>query len=240
FSDAIEIVDANDQAHVGFAETLWHRGEHRQAIEQMERALQISGDDPSISQRLGRMYLEMNWLAEAQVQCDIALKGNRNSADAWALRGDCFAAADQTRQALAAYHRALALRPDSPEIQLAAAEVYQRQGRFDRSLATLDHLRDAMPADGEPPKSHLMRGIALQSLGRPGEARTSFVMARETMPDSTLPLEALVRLEITEKRFAVAQSLLDELDVRAPMTPGTMSLHQELAIHRDGTSVIRR
>ena len=142
FTDALDVSKTDDRAHWGLAEAFWNRNDHERAIEHMEHAVRLSAGDPKFVQRLGRMYLELGRLAEADSHSLWALELNRDSAPAWALRGDCLKAASETDDALAAYHRALAIQPDYPDVQLQAAELYLAEHPFDRVPATLDRLQD--------------------------------------------------------------------------------------------------
>ncbi|GAA5506619.1 lipopolysaccharide assembly protein B [Novipirellula caenicola] len=212
FSDALEVSSADDRAHWGLAESLWQRGEHDAAIEHMEQAVRLSASDPKRVQRLGRMYLEVGRDQEAQQQSLAALAAARSSADVWALRGDCLLAAGQLPEALAAYHRALALQPDFPEVQLQAAEIYHREHRYGRLLATLDRLQDGMGTDATPARADVLQGIAMRQLGRSDEAQKCFVRATEKDPtDSTARLE-------------LATLLLDQGNVEAAKESLAMAL----------------
>ncbi len=212
FSDALDVSRADDRAHWGLAESLWQRGEHDAAIEHMEQAVRLSASDPKRVQRLGRMYLEVGRDQEAQQQSLAALATARTSADVWALRGDCLLAAGQLPDALAAYHRALALQPDFPEVQLQAAEIYHQEHRYGRLLATLDRLQDGMGTDATPARADVLQGIAMRQLGRSDEAQKCFVRATEKDPsDSTARLE-------------LATLLLDQGNVEAAKESLAMAL----------------
>ena len=143
FNDALAQSNADDRAHRGLAESLWQREDRAAAIKHMEQAVRLSGAEPKLIERLGRMYFEVGRVDDAFQQSMIALQANRVSAPVWALRGDCLLQQGQLDDALAAYHRALAIQPDFVQVQLQAAEVYRSQGRYDRLLATLDRLQES-------------------------------------------------------------------------------------------------
>ena len=169
FTDALEISQADDRAHWGLAEAYWNRGDKELATQHMEQAVRLSAGDPKFVGRLGEMYLDLGRLAEADQQSQMALSGARDSPGAWQLRGDCLRAAGEEEEALGAYHRALGLQPDFPEVQLQAADIYRSQERYDRLLATLDRLEDSMGADQTPARADLLQGIALRKMGRRGK-----------------------------------------------------------------------
>ncbi|EMI41242.1 tetratricopeptide repeat protein [Rhodopirellula sp. SWK7] len=190
FSESLDVSDSNDAAHRGLADTLWQRGRRNDAIEHLKQAVQLSAGDPKHLQRLGRMYLELGRVDEAARQCEIALQSDREWAALWALWGDCENAQGRADSALAAYHRALSLQPDYPYVQLQAAEIYHRQQRHDRLLATLDRLNESSSSlmmnqtDGGivPGRADLLRGLAMRELGRIEESNRYLVAAAQKNP----------------------------------------------------------
>lgn len=198
FTDALEISQADDRAHWGLAESYWNRGDKELAAQQMEQAVRLSAGDPRFVGRLGEMYLDLGRLAEAEQHSQMALSGTRDSPEAWRLRGDCLRAAGQEDQALGAYHRALALQPDFPAVQLQAADIYRSQERFDRLLATLDQLEDSMGADKTPSRADLLQGIALRKMGRGAAAKRSFVRAGQKDPADAAPHLELAMLALED------------------------------------------
>ncbi|TWU42115.1 tetratricopeptide repeat protein [Novipirellula artificiosorum] len=214
FASALEVSSTDDRAHWGLAESLWQRNEADLAIRHMEQAVRLSAGDPKRVQRLGRMYLEVGRLEEAQQQSLTALATNRGSAEVWALRGDCLRAAGQLPRALAAYHRALAIQPDFPEVQLQAAEIYHQEKRYGRLLATLDRLQDGLGPDATPPRADVLQGIAMRQVGRFDEAQKSLVRAVQKNPSDATPHLELASLlleqgdtEQAKQELAIALSV---------------------------------
>ena len=89
FLNAVELSEGDDRAHWGLAESYWNRGDRELAIQQMQRAVELSAGDPKLVQRLGRMHLELGRIDEADDHSQWALESDRQSAEAWALKGDC-------------------------------------------------------------------------------------------------------------------------------------------------------
>lgn len=208
FSDALEVSKADDRAHWGLAEAFWKRGERERAIEHMEQAVRLSAGDPKFVERLGRMYLELGRGEEADHHSQWALQTKRDSPDSWRLRGDCLRASGKDDDALAAYHRALALQPDFPEVQIASAEIYRDQRRFDRLLATLDRLQDGMGPEETPASVDLLQGIAMRQLGRAEEARRYLVRACQKSPTDATPHLELAALAIEQGEIEKARDSL--------------------------------
>ncbi|MGI9474703.1 MAG: tetratricopeptide repeat protein [Rubripirellula sp.] len=209
FTDALEVSTADDRAHWGLAESYWKRQETELAIEQMEQAVRLSAGDPKMVQRLGHMYLQIGRLQEAESHSLWALETERDSAQAWALRGNYLKAAGKDDEALAAYHRALALQPDYPQVQLQAAEIYHLNLEYDRLLATLDRLQDSVGTDAAPARVDVLRGIAMRNHERFEEARRCFARASiKPDADATAHLE-LASLEMQTGNIPQARASLE-------------------------------
>lgn len=220
FNDALQVSGNDDRAHQGLAESLWQRGERDAAIKHMEQAARLSAGDPQFVQRLGRMYLDVGRITEANQHSLSALSGDRDSADVWALRGDCLNAQGHHDKALAAYHRALALKPDFPDVQLQAAAIYRVQGRYDRVLATLDRLQEGLGGIEIPAQAEMLRGIAMRQLGQSIEARRCFARAATKNPEDADPHLQIASLcldqgDLQEARNSVKVAMqLDPIAVR--------------------------
>ncbi len=228
FSDALKLSQTDDRAHWGYAESLWQRGDRKMAIEHMEQAVRLSGNDPEALIRLGRMYFEVERIADAATQADLALKANRSLATGWALRGNVLASSGHRTEALAAYHQALALQPEMPEAQLAAAEIYASMGRHDRVLATLDRMQDRMGTHDCPCRAHALRGIALQELGRPDEARRAFAIAVGQQPTDVDLLFRWSNAEWQAGDLAAARNTIQRALILAPENQPCLRLAHDL------------
>lgn len=200
FLQALDLSDSDDRARWGLAESYWQRGEQTAAVQQMEQAVELSAGDPKLVQRLGRMYLELGRIEEATHHSIWALDLDRYSAQAWSLRGDCLRASQEPDQALAAYHRALAIQPDFAQAQIETAEIYLSQSRHDRVVATLDRVQDERGLRESPAKVDLLRGIAMQELGRFEDAKRCFARASEKAPDDATPFLRLAELALIQGR----------------------------------------
>ena len=224
FTEALNKSENDERAHWGLAEANWNRQETALAVEHMEQAVRLSAGDPKMVQRLGQMYLDMGRLEEAKTHSLWTLESERDSAEAWALYGDCLrATAGATdpehpalQRALAAYHRALALQPDYPKVQQTAAEIYLQQKRYDRVLATLDRLHDTHGVDAASARVDLLRGIAFRQEGRTDDAKVSFRRAIAKDGSDPEPLIELAALELRDGEIERARSALEQASKIAP------------------------
>lgn len=228
FSDALSVSKSDDRAHWGLAESFWERGERELAIKQIEQAVRLSAGDPKLVQRAGRMYLEVGRLDEADQHSQWALRLQRDSEEAWALRGDCLRAAGEDKEALAAYHRALALRPDYVEVQLQAAEIYRAGRRFDRVLATLDRLQDGIGIEEAPPRVDMLQGIAMRRLGRSEEAHGCFVRAARKDPSDPAPHLEIASLALEQDDAESARQSIAMVKRLDPNSPAESTILQQL------------
>ena len=99
------------------------------------------------------------------------------SAAAYRLRGDVFQRQRRWREGLAAYHRELSIQPNNAEVQMSAAQVYQRDGRSQRALSTLQSLAATYPPGEQPADLLYWQGIAFSGLGRHRQAIRYFAQA---------------------------------------------------------------
>jgi tetratricopeptide (TPR) repeat protein len=195
FSRASEMCPLDERIRSHYAETLWDLGSRQPAVAHMEEAVRLSGGNAELGVRLGDMYLAEGDLQRAALQAESAIQSNRSLAAAWALRGDVLRQTGRDEDALASYHRALSLQAHYPRVQLAAAEIYRRQQRPARALATLRTLADGYPSAETPQQVLLLQGIALKELGRYDAASEVLAAAAKQGPPRT---EVLVQLAETQ------------------------------------------
>ncbi|MEM6362924.1 MAG: tetratricopeptide repeat protein [Planctomycetota bacterium] len=229
FSEALEISNKNDAAHRGLAESLWRRGLSAKAVSHLEQAVALSAGDIRHRQRLGRMYLEVGRVAEAEQQCKQALAVDRSWAPLWTLQGDCLLANQKYTHALSAYHQALSIQPDQSHAKLKIAEIYFYQQRFDRLLATLDQWDDDSAATTTelptpPGRADLLRGIAMRELERFDEAAEYFEIAARKNPADVAPRLQMASLALSRGHIESARTWLasaNELDPTLKINEGS-------------------
>ena len=201
FSQALAISPLDERAQWGYAMTLWQRGEKQKATHHMSEALRLSGRNPEYAIQLGEMHQELgDYEAAKKLGLDV-LSDNRNHARAWALLGDTHRSAGEWVDALECYHRALLIRSDYPKVQLSIAEIYRKQGRPQRALATLDRMVDLHGSVREDPEHMLFRGLVFADLNRPQEAAALLASAAERLPTDRLDLH----LEIVGTQYQLGE-----------------------------------
>jgi tetratricopeptide (TPR) repeat protein len=195
FSRACEMCPLDERIRYHYAETLWQLGSRQPAVAHMEEAVRLSGGNAELSVRLGDMYLASGDLQRAALQAELAIQTDRQLASAWALRGDVLREMGRDEDALASYHRAMSQQAHYPRVQLATAEIYSRQKRPARALATLRTLADGYPSGETPQQVVVLQGLALKELGRYDAAVELLAAAAKQGPPSA---ELLVQLAETQ------------------------------------------
>ena len=160
-----------------YADVLWQRGERRAAVTQIAEALRLSPGDTSLCIDGGRMYMELGLLDDADRLSREAVRVAPRSEKSWWLHGQVALARGRPEEALADYHRALAIAPDDRELILDTAEIYRRLGRPQRALATLAILGESYSPNQTPPQVLVLEGMAQEALDRPTDAIESYRQA---------------------------------------------------------------
>ena len=197
--------DIDSRRH--YADVLWKRGERMEAVTQVAEALRLSPEDVGLCIDGGRMYMDLGLLDDADRLANQAIKRSSRSAAAWHLHGQVALARGQALDALADFHRSLAIAADDRDVLLDTAEVYRRLNRPQRALATLAILGETYGPDQSPANLLALEGMAQEALGRPSDAIESYRHAigkGEAGPDITARLAALEQSAGTDEKTAVA------------------------------------
>lgn len=177
FAQAVEVCPDDERVRAHYAEGLWRQGDRQKAIENMRQALELSGGASELRIRLGRMQLAVGNLDQAASLARQTIGTGRQLAAAYRLNGDVLAARSQWRDALAQYHRALAIHEDYPEVQYAVGQLYLEQGQVQRALSTFQSMEQHYSKREEPANLLYMEGLAYKSLGRFDPALDCLVQA---------------------------------------------------------------
>jgi len=212
YQRAVEASPADERARRHYAETLWHRGVADEAVAQMDEAVRLSGGDPQLRILLGQMCASGDDLHRAEQCARQAIRAQPKLPAAWALLGDCQRRRGELDEALASYHRAISHQESFPRVQLEIAEIYRRQNRPQRALATLDSLADQYPPSKEPPRVLYLRGLALSALERYDAAAEELSAAIERGQATADAYYQLGNVELqagrpTSARWAVRRAL---------------------------------
>jgi tetratricopeptide (TPR) repeat protein len=174
---AVAACPVDGEARRHYAEALWRRGAHKEAIDQLQQSGRLIGDDASLSVRLAEMQLADNQLEPARQNAEQALTLDPKLPSAWAVRGGVMRAAGQPQQALADNLRALGYAPGDRTILLEIAELHRQLNQPDRALHTLQTLADTYSPGEEPGQVLYLMGMAYSALGRHDDSLESLKAA---------------------------------------------------------------
>ncbi len=239
FAQAVEVCPVDERVRSRYAETLWNLGSKQEAIKHMQEAVRLSGGEPELTVRLGEMYLAEGDLHQADHLADTVIHSGRELASAHRLRGDILQQQQRWRDALAAYHRALNIQPQYPEVQLAIAQVYYRNGRPQRALSTLRGLASAYPPGEQPAELLYRQGLACAALGRHELAASQLAMAEARGMHSADLLYELAEARLQTGDGAGAVATLHRALELAPQHPHAARLCDLISRDRQLASVPR-
>jgi len=147
-----------------------------------------------------------------------AVKGAPQHWRAWLLLGEAFYHADRGEEAVAAYKRALQLRPQELGGYVKLAQYQAELGHLDDASATLATLQKLDP---ESSVASTGLGTVAMMAGRPDEARRHFLKSLELFPSDITARRSLALIE--ESVGGNPKAALDQCEeIRrlAPATPG--------------------
>ncbi len=228
FEAALELSRSDDRAYWGYSEVLWQKGQHAEAISHLEQAVRLSAGAPELRVRLGNMYLEEDRVDDAATQVAHVLESTRDMATAWALHGDILVRQEKLEAALASYHRAISLDRQSPQVRLAIADIYSRQQRHDRLLATVDQLEESTIPTEQAAQLEMMRGIAMRELGHPDSGAQHLQRAIALGMSGREVYHELAKTELASRRFAAASHAIRNALQLAPDDAESLSLAQNI------------
>lgn len=171
---AVKSCPSDIDARRHYADVLWRRGERMQAVTQIAEALRLAPGDVALCLDGGRMYMDLGLLDDADRLAAEAIAAAPGSAEAWHLQGKVALARGRAEEALADFHRALAIAPDDRTILVDTAEVCLRLERPQRCLATLAILGETYGPNQTPADVLVLEGRAREAIGQPEEALASY------------------------------------------------------------------
>lgn len=197
---AVNSCPTDIDARQHYADVLWKRGSKVEAVAQIAKALEFAPGDVGLCLQGGKMYMELGLLDDADRLSAEAVRNAPQSAEAWHLHGQVGLARGRPADALADFHRALAIAPDDRDVLLDTAEVYRLLDKPQRALATLAILGETYGPNQVPAEVLALEGLAQEALGRPDDALASYRRAREkgdASPQIAERIAALSAADIT-------------------------------------------
>jgi putative PEP-CTERM system TPR-repeat lipoprotein len=161
----LEMLVLRAHAHKG----LWDYRSAARALDEA-RALDPKYTPAILSQ--ADLLAETGKRADAVKLVEAALKLAPKDADVWQLKGSFAQAAGDTKGALAAYSKAVELRPGHVDARIGRAALLIELGRLDDAAADIEWLRKEVPQD---PRGAYARAVYLAKRGDSAAARDALV-----------------------------------------------------------------
>jgi tetratricopeptide (TPR) repeat protein len=192
--------------HYVYALALRRTGDIDDAVNELERSLELSPAAPKSWIALARCEIDRGEMVAARAAVDAALELDLDSADAWHLLGRVELGEGSLEQAEAAFAKALARNPEHAWASNNLGYTRILQDRFDEALAPL---QNAVASGSEEPVFFNNLGIALERSGYTELAALSFahavVLGHGPAEDSMGRVEELIEADGTA--FAAVDSV---------------------------------
>lgn len=176
---AVETYGADAEARRQYAAVLWERGARDAAINQLNQAIPLIGDDALLYVRRAEYHRAMNNASAAQADVEAAIDADPRSVAAWLLQARLARDQGELPRALAAYHRVLSHEPGHREALWEKAQVHwtlaQRvspptASNLQQSLIAVQVFLDAHSPGTEPTDGLLLAAEIQGRLGRADDA----------------------------------------------------------------------
>ena len=217
FASAVQTCPSDEWAHQYYADALWRKNSQTEALREMQKAVELSGQDPQLLVRFGEMLSARGDLTKARECAVDALRSQPRLASARALLGDIAWAGGHRSVALDHYWRALSLQPEYPRVQFAAAKICFQQQKFQQALVYVQNLMDVTPSSKTPAATLRLEGAIYMAMGRFPDAASSFQLAIGRGVSEPQIFYDLAEAEFQSGEFSQAQRAIQEalnLDVQ--------------------------
>lgn len=193
------------------------QGEVKKALEGMERVNQAYPNMPVMKFRMAQGHLLNNNLGQAALLLSQALEINPDYTEAKLLLGEVQLRTGEAAAVVPAMEGLLKKQPGLRPAERLLAEAYVALGRREEAAAVFRRQIAADPGRSAP---YFQLGLILQQQQKVAEARAAFEKAQELDPESLLPVELLVELDLLQRDFDAAMRRVERQLQRAPASPG--------------------
>lgn len=130
FSKILQIEPDNYQARLGLAIALIGKDKFPEASREIAKLLSKSPDDKQLLEMAAQSFWQQKRSAETETVLKRRLDLGDQTAELWAFYGDALEARKKPAEAVAAYQKAVELKPDSIDLRYALGSLYWKQIRF--------------------------------------------------------------------------------------------------------------
>lgn len=207
FARAIELKPEFAHVHNNLGKLQRSKGNREQAEYHYRKALEIEPDFPVAASNLGALLVEGGSFGEAKEWLDHALKIQPSYALHNGL-GLLYQAQNDQEKAEQAFHDALEMEPENPEVMNNLAITCQNLGRNEEAASYFNRVLDKNP---EQMEVYLNMGNLLLSLNKYDEAVTIYRMALSVRPDNHAIPPYLVHALMHQCNWANLQRVVEQI-----------------------------
>ena len=204
--DILRLDSINFDAQILRSQALMALGKTAQAVETLEKVNKSYSPMASVKYQLGLAYLLDKRLPQASAFLDEAISMDPYHTEAVLLKAQLDLRSGNPARATAVLQPLASLRPDALNLQLVLAESLLGEGRNDDALRLYQKLLGKNPNND---RVYFTYGLALRQADKPREARTAFEKVRAISPNNLPALYQLVDMELLERNFPKALSLIE-------------------------------
>ncbi|MFT6093995.1 MAG: tetratricopeptide (TPR) repeat protein [Pseudohongiellaceae bacterium] len=155
-------------------------GRKPEAINAIQKVMQLSPQDAQTHSSLGNMLRELGRFEEAQLSCKQAIALKPDFAEAHNNLGAALQGLGRLEEAQASYRQAIALNSNFAEAHSNLGGTLRELGRLEEAELSC---RQAVALESDSALAHCDLGIMLRELGRLEEAQASYRQAIALKPD---------------------------------------------------------
>ena len=222
---------ASGEARFLLGKALLESGDAAGAEAELERALEHKYSDEAVAPVMAKALLNSRQhrkLTDRYAKFEIA--DFQGAVDLKVALAMAYAAQGQKDEARAAVNRALSIKAESPEAQLADARLKAGENDIDAALQTLDALLAKAPATA--PAWQLKGDLLMHAKSDPVGAAAAYRKAIEARNDSPEAHAALITLAFAQKDLEGAAKQVAELKKLLPNHPQTRFFEAQIAFAR--------
>ncbi len=239
FTRAAEQHPTDFRNRANLARTYFRSGDVEKAIQEMDAAVALSGNDPLMVVELGQMYLSQGDLAKARQQAEQAMAAVHHFVPGYTLLGQVSSRAGQHDQALAYLQKAASLDPSDLSIPTELAKAYRANREPRKALAAIDHLLSLHPIDSQPEQAILAKADILVELDQHSTAIATLRQAMQGQQSTVAVATKLVNLQVDVGKLNQARETIVRAQGKFPDAQEVESIARELFELAPGGTLLR-
>ncbi len=192
FEKAVTLDETYAAAQNNLGIALLGMSEAQAAIEHLEQAVSLDPGNAAVYYNLGNAYWSIKDGEKAAEAYQRAIELDPEQNGARAMLAGIALQDGQSEQARAAWNQVLEADPNQAMARQGLGVIAMQEGYAEQALPDLEAAKEADPADAT---TRLYLGLALEALGRPGDAAEEFVAAISLSNDPSLTSLAKSHLE---------------------------------------------